>query len=329
MKRPINNTAAYNMWILAKNEFNKLSSAGIERGIVLTKKALEIEGENAQLYATLAYMYWAYYDFGIKHDAEVFEFMEQYVLKSLSLDPDNAEALSSKGLILYKKGDLPGYIRYARPAADMGGDTVFLFSFILAELGKLEEADVYADWAMASNPLIYMALWARACVDMFMGKIAEGYNLLSDARNRLAPGEPFVGWWVGQLAWYAGDNATAYEEFKKGAESGSSPWQEFCNLNKLAMDSDIKGVSEQIQTSGIVEFSITDEFYPICIANTLVITGEFDEALKWLDRSVSWGFSNYKFLSEYNRFLEPLRNDSRFKKIIEKARLQQLNFTGL
>ena len=59
------------MWILAKNEFNKLSEESIERGILLIRKALEIEGENAQLYATLSYMYWAYYDLGINHSNEI------------------------------------------------------------------------------------------------------------------------------------------------------------------------------------------------------------------------------------------------------------------
>jgi TolB-like protein len=323
VKRPITSSKAYDMWILAKNEFNKLSEESIERGIMLTRKALEIEGENAQLYATLSYMYWAYYDLGINHSNEILDLMDKYVSRSLALDPDNAEALSSKGLILYKKGDLPGYIRFAKPAADLGGDTLYLFSFILAELGMLDEARAYSEKALVSNPLIYMSLWTRACVHLFSGNTQESYKLIMDAHDRLAPGEPFVGWWVAQIAAYSGDNDTAYAWFKKIALTGSNPWKDFCRLFQLAMESNISAVNEHIRNSRIIDFSKTDEFYPICIANALVLVGEYDEALIWLNRSVDWGFSNYKFLAEFNRFLEPLRNNLRFQDLIDKARHQQ------
>jgi tetratricopeptide (TPR) repeat protein len=236
------------------------------------------------------------------------------------LDPYNAEALSSKGLILYKQGNLPEYIRFARPAADLGGDTIYLFSFILAELGRLEEADAYAEKALAGNPLIYMPMWARACVYMFMGNIEKAYKTIREARDRFAPGEPFAGWWVAQIAELAGDNNTAYHEFKKVALSGSSPWHEFSKLFQLAIESDPVGVKEHIQNSGLADFSKTDEYYPICIANCLVRVGEYNEALIWLNRSVDWGFSNYKFLEEYDVYLGPLKNNPGFLNLIEKAR---------
>jgi Predicted integral membrane protein len=329
ISRPISNTMAYDLWILAKNEFNKLSKEGIDRGILLTKRAIEIEGDNAQLFATLAYGYWAYYDLGIKHETEIFDLMDDCVSKSLTLDPNNAEALSSKGLILYKQGNLSEYIRFAKPAADLGGDTIYLFSFILAELGRLEEADAYAEKALAGNPLIYMSLWTRACVNMFMGETQNAYDMIRYARDHFAPGEPFAGWWVAQIAALAGDIDTAYYEFKKVALSGSSPWQEFCKLFQLAIESNAVGVKEHIQNSGLADFSKTDEYYPICIANSLVRVGEYNEALIWLNRSVDWGFRNYKFLAEYNGFLEPLRTNSDFLNLIEKLHQKQEPFIDL
>jgi TolB-like protein len=316
--RRINNTMAYDLWILAKNEFNKLSKEGIDRGILLTKRAMEIEGDNAQLYATLAYGYWAYYDLGIKHDNEVLGLIDHYVSKSLTIDPENADALSSKGLIHYKQGNLPEYIRFAKPAADLGSDMIYLYSFILAELGRLEEADAYAEKALADNPLIYMSLWSRACVNMFMGKTQEAYDTIRYARDHFAPGEPFAGWWVAQIAFLAGDIDTAYYEFKKVALSESNPWNDFCKLFQLAIESDAIGVKEQIQNSGLADFSKTDEFYPVCIANSLALVGEYEEALIWLNRAVNWGFRNYKFLAEYNVFLEPLRTNPVFLNLIEK-----------
>ena len=327
IERPINNPKAYDIWILAKNEFHKLNKEGIERGIYLVKKALEIEGDNAQLYATLGYMYYGAYDMGVIHEEGTFDLMEQCITKSLEIEPKQTEALYVKGLILYKHGDLPGCARYGKPAADLGGDAQWFYAFLLAELGDVNEADKYVENGLASDPLTYMPGWARACVDLFIGKPHKAYIFLREVRDKMAPGEPFVGWWIAQMAAYAGDTEVAYSEFKKIALSESLPWKEFCILFQLALDSDRKGVTEHLQKSMIYDISKTDEYFPLFIANALSLVGEYDEAVIWLRRAVDWGFSNYKFLSEHNRFLEPLRTDSRFKEIIAQARKQHEVFT--
>jgi TolB-like protein/tetratricopeptide (TPR) repeat protein len=326
--RPIIDPKAYDMWILSKSFFRKLTKEGIERGIQLIKSAIEIEEDNAKLYAALGDMYWAAYDIGIMHTTEIFDLMEQCVSKSLSLDPNQAEALSIKGLILYKKGNLPDYIRYTLPSVELGFDNAgqLIISFVLAELGKLTEAHYYSVKATTTNPLDFLSWFVNGFVDLIDGNASKALNSIREARDRLAPGEPFAGWWVAQIYAYSGENESAYNEFKKVALSDSSPWNELCRLFQLALESNRIGVIEHINKSGISDFSKTDEYYPLFIANALALVGDYDEALVWLKRSIDWGFSNYVFLSEYNRFLEPLRDDLRFQALIEQARNQQESF---
>jgi TolB-like protein len=329
IERPINNPKAYDIWILAKNEFHKLNKEGIERGIYLIRKAMEIEGDNAQLWATLGYMHWGAYDMGVIHETDMFDLMEQCVSKSLAIEPKQTEALYVKGLILYKKGNLPSCVNYMRPAADLGGDAQWFYAFLLSELGDVIEADKYVEYGLATDPLTYMPGWARACVYLFMGKADKAYSLLKEVREKFAPGEPFIGWWLAQMAAYSGDNESAHAEFKKIALSDSLPWKEFCKLFQLALDNDRKGVIDHLQSSMINDISKTDEYYPLFIANALTLVNEIDEALVWLKRAVDWGFSNYKFLSEFNRFMIPLRRESRFLTIIEQAFKQQVAFINL
>jgi TolB-like protein len=324
--RQISNPKAYDLWILAKNEFQKLSKEGIERGIFLVKKAIEIEGDNAQLYATLGYMYWGAYDMGVIHETGIFDLMEEYSTKSLALNPDQADALHVKGLILYKKGNLPGYFKYARHAAKKGGDAQTTISFGLAEMGKFDEAETFVEKALSDDPLVYLPWWARACIDMFNGKHEKAYLLLREKRDIMVPGEPFVGWWVAQMAAYAGKKEAAYEEYRKVASSESLPWKDFCKLFQLAFESDRKAVIDLIKTSMIADIARTDEYYPLFISNALSQVCEYDEALVWLKRSVDWGFSNYKFLAEYNLFCEPMKKDPRFIAIVDQARKQHEAF---
>lgn len=326
--RPISDPEAYDLWILSKNELLNLTKESIEHGIQLIKNAIEIEGDNAKLYATLADMYWAAYDTGIIHEVEIFDLMEQCVSRSLSLDPNQLEALSIKGFILYKQGNLPGFIRYALPAAEIGIESTaqVIMTFVLAELGKIKEAYRYSEKIKAANPLDFLSGFVSGFVDLINGNALKALNTMRDARDQLAPEQPFAGWWVAQICAYAGENEQAYNEFKKVALSDFSPWNDLCKLFQLAMESNRIGVKEHIKTSGISNFSLTDEYYPLFIANALSLVGEYDEALIWLKRSVDWGFSNYKFLAEYNRFLEPMRNNPKFLEIIVQALKQQEAF---
>lgn len=323
--RPISDPKAFDLWILSKNELFKLTKESIEYGIQLIKSAIKIEGDNAKLYATLADFYWAAYDTGIMHEVEIFDLLEQCVSKSLSLDPNQLEALSIKGLILYKQGNLPGFIRYVLPAAEISIESTaqVIMTFVLAELGKIKEAFRYSEKIKEANPLDFLSGFVGSVVDLIDGNISKALNTIRDARDRLAPGQPFAGWWVAQICAYAGENESAYKEFKKVALSDFRPWNDLCKLFQLAMESNRIGVIEHINKSGISNFSLTDEYYPLFIANALSLVGEYDEALIWLKRSVDWGFSNYKFLAEYNRFLEPMRNNPRFLEIIAQALKQQ------
>jgi len=321
-RKPIKHPKAYDLWIIAKHEFHKLDQDGIERGIYLIRKALEYEGDNAQLYATLGQMYWGAYDMGIIHDSSTFDKMEECIKKSLELNPDQTGALYVKGLLLYKKGQLAESLKYTRPNADQGGDALYFIPFLLAELGKFDEALKYVEKTLKNDPLAIMSWWAKAGVDLFMGQPKKAYNQLKETRDKMTPGEPFVGWWVAQMAAYAGETKAAYEEFQKIANSDSLPWKEFCRLFQLAIDKDHNGVIEHLKISKISEIAKTDEYFPIFIANALSLVEEMEEALSWLKRAVDWGFSNYKFLTEYNKFFEPLRSDPNFIAIIDQARKQ-------
>ena len=53
---------------------------------------------------------------------------------------------------------------------------------------------------------------------------------------------------------------------------------------------------------------------------------ERDEALNWLEHAVRHGFLNYAFLSQHDPLLENLRQEPRFKALMEKVRSQSERF---
>ncbi len=310
------------------HEGRKFSAEGVERGIQLAQRGLEIAGDIALLHASLGYLYWQAYDIGVRHSEETLDLAEKHASKALELDPTLPQALHAKGLVRYKRGDIPGLVRHARPAAELGGDSdaQMMLSGVLAEVGRVDEARRYADEALGADPLIFLPWFFRSAVDLFDGRPAAALERIRVARDRLAPGEPFAGWWVAQMAAYAGEEDEAHGEYSEVARMDAGLWSNFCELFRRALEKDRNGVIEQLDATNLCDVAKTDEYYPLFLANALAWVGEHDRALEWLKRSIGWGLTNHRFLSEGNRFLEPLRGDERFQALVELAREKQEAF---
>jgi len=62
------------------------------------------------------------------------------------------------------------------------------------------------------------------------------------------------------------------------------------------------------------------------VASIFSLMNEKDEALKWLENAIDKGFINYPFLNEYDSFLENIRGEERFKKLMERVKYEWENF---
>ena len=74
------------------------------------------------------------------------------------------------------------------------------------------------------------------------------------------------------------------------------------------------------------EMGNTDEYFPIYFASAFARVGELDAAIQWVEKAISWGFTNHEFLSRHNRYLEPLREDPRFQAQVKRAREKERAF---
>jgi TolB-like protein len=329
-ERAIDDPKAYDMWVLAMHEGRKFTSAGIERGIQLANEALGIVGDNARLHASLGFLYWGAYDFGVRHEDGTLELAEQAATRALALDPTLPLALHARALVRYKKGDSIGFITHARAAAELGGDSDVLgmLGFVLAEAGRQDEGRRYTDEALEADPLSFLPWFFRSAVDLLDGQPRAALERIRAARNRLAANEPFAGWWVAQMAAYSGEEREAQYEFEKVASMDAGLWTEFSELFRRALANDRTGVIDYLTSSQASTVAQTDEYYPVFLANVLCRIGEHDRALEWLARAVNWGFTNDTFLAEGNRFLEPLWKDERFRNLLALARQKQKAIPG-
>ncbi len=326
--RPITDAHAYDAFLLARYELFKFTKQGIDRAIELIKGALGTIGDNALLYAVLGYAHWAAYDFGIYYDEEMLARAEQFADKALELDPDLPQAHFALGLVRYKRGDMQAFLGYIKSAVELEptSDALFFLAFVLAGIGKIDQARQYADEGVVRDPLFFMTVFGRGYVDVCSGSFEAGLERIHDGRDRLAPGEAFSGWWLAQTLAYSGREEEAHALFQQLAAMDADLWSDQGKLFQRALENDRDGVLQVLADTKLRQFARTDEIYPVCLANALTRVGEIDEALDWIEQAVSWGFTNYQFLSQHNRFLAPLRGNERFQQLMELARQKQEAF---
>jgi hypothetical protein len=77
---------------------------------------------------------------------------------------------------------------------------------------------------------------------------------------------------------------------------------------------------------GFLKFAEWDEGISLMLVQSFALIGENEKALYWLEYTVSRGFINYPYLSEYDHTFENIRGEERFKKLMERVKYEWENF---
>ena len=104
-------------------------------------------------------------------------------------------------------------------------------------------------------------------------------------------------------------------------DAGQNLWAWLGRLFLFALRGETARVSEPI-TEERRKLLLWDETFSLLMAECLASIDEKEEALNWLENSASRGLLNYPFLSQYDRFLENLRGEPRFRRLMAQARNQ-------
>jgi hypothetical protein len=79
-------------------------------------------------------------------------------------------------------------------------------------------------------------------------------------------------------------------------------------------------------THSTKEWIWMDFHIPWIMAEGYSVLGEQNEALKWLERAIEKGHFNYPMLSTLDPLLANIRNEPRFKKLMNTIKLKWENF---
>ena len=125
---------------------------------------------------------------------------------------------------------------------------------------------------------------------------------------------------------YNGKYEEAYVEYNKISDDGRKSYVYKCTLLLLyACMKKLKEINQLIDNKMLL-WAKMDYAYSYTFAETYAMINRKEEALNWLENSILRGFFNYRFIYLHDPFLENIRGEERFRKLIERVKNEWANF---
>jgi serine/threonine protein kinase/tetratricopeptide (TPR) repeat protein len=328
--RPIENPHAYECYLRAWQEGMTYSEEGLERALQLIKNGMEIVGENELLYTAMGRVYVMYYNLGINPgQLDLYEQKtEEYANKALQLNPDSAGGHNLLGWVHDMKGNLRGTTREFKIAYRLDPnqpDVLFSLALWYAIIGKASAAQPLAKRLLAIDPLSAFNYCLPAWIRFFDGDLSGAIEPIRRAYE-MDPESLLTRWaHAGALLWNRKiqEASPIVDSLEKDARQNI--WAGSAVFLEAALRGD-KDKALSVLTPEFVEPARLDLTIAWVVGQGFAQLGEKQKALDWLESAVSRGFINYPFISEYDPFLESLRQETRFKQLMVKVKYEWENF---
>lgn len=326
-ERPINNVFAYDCYKRAYPEMMSMSKERLDHGLNLLKKGLDIGGENALIYAGMAFAYFQYVNLGFDHEKNIKK-AEEFIQKSFNLDHELAEAHFVLGLIYVMSGKIDKAIHsLTRAHAGKPEDPeimvwlALLYSFI----GIDDSGKSLINRCVIIDPINPLNDSVTGWNHFFGGRFDLALDPLLAAYN-LTPESGMNQFWKSLVLFYNDRAEEAYKFIYKFVEEpGTDTWTKLAIFLKYILKRE-KDKLPSLLTSDFIKSIQIDGQNSYHIATFYSYLGEKEKSLEWLENAVGLGLINYPLLSEHDKLLNNIRGEPRFKKLMKKVKIKWENF---
>jgi tetratricopeptide (TPR) repeat protein len=294
--------------------------AGNELAFPLLEKCIELDPGYAPAYAELGMRRETAAVYALGGAAEVKE-AEQAFSKSLSLNGRLLDALSGLARLYTDIGQSDKAIELLREALKINpnhADSHFALSYNYRYGGMLEESAREGEFALSLDPdnPRYRSL---ATTYLYLGNLERSLEV-----HKIDPDSGWTQARIGQIFLRRGQKERALEHLEraiqKEPESSSGHW---ARAMKAALQGRREEGLEILKRSKEADMVDGEQRYHF--ANIHCLLGDRDGCLRGLQAAVDGGFFNYPFLLR-DSFLDPVRNDRTFQRILAQARAKHEAF---
>ena len=320
-ERPIDNVLAYDCYRRAYPRIMSYNVDNIELGLKLLQKGIDIGGENALIYAGMAFAYFQFVNAGIDREENIKK-AEVFVQKAFNMNNELAEAHFVMALInsLSAKPD-KAIDNIIKANACKPGDAEIMIWLALAYtfIGRSNAAKAIINECVRIDPFNPMLDSLIGRNHFYNGRFDLAVDPLVAAYN-LNPESEMNKFWKALILFYNNHAGEAYKFINRYTnEPARDSWTHLSILLKYV----IKGEKDKLLLTMSHDFVRIHQLDPqssYLISAFYSFLGEKEESLKWLEISVGGGFINYPFINEFDPLLKKIRGDERFRKLMQRVK---------
>jgi TolB-like protein len=323
----IDNIQVYEYYLKAFEKINEFTEDSINKALKHLQIALEITGDNAMLYSCIAYAYFNLVNMGIKQE-DYLEIAENYAKKALFHDPESSLAYTVLGYIDFFRGRMLKSLPSFKKALEINPREEIALVGILSILyltGKISEAAPLKEKLTQIDPLSVPSNWCRGAYYYYNGQFCEALPL-NQKFFQLHPDNSYSQFEYSLLLIYNEKINEAIPIIDQNARMNKD--NVLAKLG-LILKYSLQGDKVKILNEMNQDFQETvsrDCSYAHHLAGFLSLANFKKEALNWLEISIKNGMINYPLLNNLDPFLENIRGEEQFKKLMERVKYEWENF---
>jgi serine/threonine protein kinase len=327
-EKTLRNVQAYECYLKARHEIWRFTEESLEHALKLLKEGMDIVGGNELIYSALGLAYFQYVNIGIRIEEKYLDKAEAYAQKAIELEVNSSAALFLMSMIYETRGNVRKALEYSKQAVTAGPnnpDALMGLAFLYSVIGKGSYGKPLVERLMTIDPLSTLSYFGPIWLHLTEGRMDLVVEW-SQKMYELDPQNPASRFWY---AWALAANnrcEEAYDTFDQVIRG--TPETIFAYLSLLfkhALQGHTKDVIKDVHPK-LVRLAEIDHLFSWFMAECYALIDDKENALDWLVLAVQKGRIDYPFLNEYDPFLENIRGETRFKKLMERVKYEWENF---